>query len=71
LYELYGVPAPEEPPPAVRRVAASRPAPRVAAVPPAAPPAAPKAPAEPEQMIMIRGAVKNVQVFAREQQEAK
>jgi hypothetical protein len=63
LYDLYGVPAPEEPRPPVRRVAA-----RLAA-PVAAAPAAPPPPVvEPEQMIMIRGTVRHVQVFAKEQE---
>ena len=70
LYDLYGVPAPDEPRPPVRRPASRAAAPVVVAHA-AVPPAAPAAAAEPEQMIMIRGAVKNVQVFAREQQEAK
>jgi pilus assembly protein CpaB len=64
LHELYGAPAAEAPPP-VRR-AAARPRPPVA---PAAPAAAAPPPA-PDQMIVIRGAVKKVEVFAREQ-EAK
>ena len=66
LYDLYGVPAPEEPRAPVRRAAARPAAPVAAAATP--PPPAPVV--EPEQMIMIRGAVRHVQVFAKEQ-EAK
>jgi hypothetical protein len=60
------VPAPEEPRAPVRRAAARPAAPVAAAATP--PPPAPVV--EPEQMIMIRGAVRHVQVFAKEQ-EAK
>ena len=65
LYDLYGVPAPEEPRPPVRRVAARLAAP--VAVAPATPPPPPPV-VEPEQMIMIRGTVRHVQVFAKEQE---
>jgi Flp pilus assembly protein CpaB len=65
LYDLYGVPAPEEPRPPVRRVAARLAAPVAAA--PATPPPPPPV-VEPEQMIMIRGTVRHVQVFAKEQE---
>jgi pilus assembly protein CpaB len=68
LHELYGattaeVPPADAAPPKVHRAAAPLPAPAaVAAATP--PPAAPAA--QPEQMIVIRGAVKKVEVFARE-----
>jgi pilus assembly protein CpaB len=71
LHDIYGAP-PEVPPakaepPKVRRAAA----PVVAAAPPAAAAAAPPAPAraaEPEQMTVIRGGVKKVEVFSRKQE---
>jgi pilus assembly protein CpaB len=68
LHDLYGAPRPEVAPPRVRKAAAP---PEVApAVPvPVAIPSPPSA-AEPEQMVMILGAVKKVEVFARKK-EAK
>jgi pilus assembly protein CpaB len=67
LHDLYGLhPTEAEPPPKPRRAAAPAPAPiAVAAAAPAPPPVARAA--EPEQMIMIRGTVKKVEVFSREQ----
>jgi hypothetical protein len=56
-----GTPAAEVSPPKVHRAAAP-----VVAAAPAPLPAAPAA--EPEQMIVIRGAVKKVEVFSREQE---
>jgi pilus assembly protein CpaB len=70
LHELYGAPAAEAPAPPVRPAAAPRPAPvaRVARVATAPPPAAPTPQAD--QIIMIRGAVKKVEIFSPEK-EAK
>jgi hypothetical protein len=70
LHDLYGASPPEVPaakraPPPLRPAAAPvAPAPVApAAAPPAATPAA-----VPDQMIVIRGAVKKVEVFSREQE---
>lgn len=74
LHELYGTAPPavavaDAAPPAVRRTAArpvAPPAPAAAAAPPAASAQAPA----PEQMMVIRGGVKKLEVFGKEQ-EAK
>jgi pilus assembly protein CpaB len=62
LHDLYGAPPPEAPLPKLHRAAAPLPTPAAVAV--AAPAAAPAV--EPEQMIVIRGAVKKVEFFPRE-----
>jgi pilus assembly protein CpaB len=70
LHELYGTPPAEAPPPPVRRAAAPPAAPAAAAPRPAAPALVLVPMPAPDQMIVIRGAAKKVEVFAREQ-EAK
>ncbi len=70
LHELYGAAPEEAPAPSIRQAAAPRPAPvaRVAPVTTVLPPAAP--PPQADQIIMIRGAVKKIELFSREK-EAK
>ncbi len=74
LHDLYGAPPAETeaPAPKPRRTQSASPAPATLAI--AAPagmaPPAPPAPAEPDRMIVIRGATKKVEVFSREK-EAK
>ena len=62
LHEIQGAPPPETaPPPRARRPAPPPPAPAIVAAPVSHPSPAPVA--EPEQMVVIRGAVKSVEVF--------
>lgn len=66
LHEIQGAPpAAIAPPPRARRPAAVPPSPALVATAPVSHPA-PAPVAEPEQMIVIRGAVKNVEVFSHQ-----
>lgn len=66
LHEIQAAPPAESaPPPRARRPASSPPAPPMVAAPVSQPSPAPAA--EPEQMVVIRGAVKNVEVFSHQQ----
>jgi pilus assembly protein CpaB len=68
LREVYGTPPAEAaPPPKLHRAAAPAPAPPVVALAPTAAPPPPPV-AQPEQMIVIRGASKNVEVFSQQQE---
>jgi pilus assembly protein CpaB len=67
LHEIQGAPPGETPPPPrVRRAPIQLPASVTVAAAPVVQ-LAPAPPAEPEQMIVIRGAVKNVEVFSHQQ----
>jgi hypothetical protein len=66
LHEIQAAPPAETaPPPRARRSVPPPPAPAMVATPVIHP--SPTPAADPEQMVVIRGAVKNVEVFARQQ----